>query len=62
MIVIYRNKDEKASNANYSFVASSLCAVGEYKDMNNFSEEEFIKYCKPHNIFAEVQLKTILSK
>lgn len=57
LIIIYRTKDEKASNANYSSVATSLCVVEEYRHISSFTEEEFIEYCKPHNIFTEAQLK-----
>lgn len=57
LLVIYRTKDNKSSNANYSSVATSLCVVEEYKYIDEFTEEEFIKYCKPHNIFTEEELK-----
>ncbi len=57
LLIIYRTKDKKASNANYSSVATSLCVVEEYRHISSFTEEEFIKYCKPHNIFTETELK-----
>lgn len=57
LLIIYRTKDDKASNANYSGVATSLCVVEEYRHISEFTEEAFIQYCKPHNIFTEVELK-----
>lgn len=57
LLIIYRTKDEKARNANYSSVATSLCVVEEYKHISSFTEEEFIKYCEPHNIFTKNELR-----
>lgn len=57
LLIIYRTKDDKATNANYSSVATSVCVVEEYKHISDFTEEEFIKYCKPHNAFKEEYLK-----
>ncbi len=57
LLIIYRIKDDNAPNANYSSVATSLCVVEEYRHISSFTEEEFIKYCKPHNIFTEDELR-----
>ncbi len=58
-IIIYRTKDKKAPNANYSSVATSLCVVEECHDLSHFKEEnEFITYCKPHNIFTDSELRS----
>lgn len=58
LLIIYRTKDDKAPNANYSSVATSLCVVEEYRHINEFnSEAEFVEYCKPYNIFNEQDLK-----
>ena len=62
LLIIYRTNNNKSSSANYSSVATSLCVVEEYKNINEFSEEEFIKYCKPHNIFSEEDLKQYYQK
>ncbi|WP_270985526.1 hypothetical protein [Campylobacter helveticus] len=57
LLIIYRTKDKNAPNANYSAVATSLCVVEEYKHISSFTEEEFIKYCNPYNIFTEAELR-----
>lgn len=57
LLIIYRTKDDNAPNANYSAVATSLCVVEEYRHISSFTEEDFIKYCKPHNIFTKEELK-----
>ena len=57
LLIIYRTKEEKSPNANYSSVATSLCVVEEYRHINEFTEEAFLQYCKPHNIFDQEQLK-----
>lgn len=60
LLIIYRTKDKMAPNANYSSVATSLCVVEEYKNINSFdNKEEFINYCKPHNIFTDIGLSKI---
>ncbi|EEF15142.1 acetyltransferase, GNAT family [Campylobacter rectus RM3267] len=58
-LIIYRTQDKNAPNANYSSVATSLCIVEEYRHISSFeNEEEFVKYCKPHNIFTDLELKS----
>ncbi|WP_300827114.1 hypothetical protein [Helicobacter sp. UBA3407] len=57
LLIIYRTKDDNAPNANYSSVATSLCVVEEYRYISSFTEEDFIKYCKPHNLFPKEKLK-----
>ena len=59
-LLIYRTKDENAQSANYSSVATSLCVVEEYKDLSGFADfDDFVRYCKPHNIFTDIELKNI---
>ena len=57
LLIIYRTKEKKSPNANYSSVATSLCVVEENRHISEFTQEAFIGYCKPHNIFTEAQLK-----
>lgn len=57
LLVIYRTKDDKAPSANFSSVATSLCTVEEYRNIDEFDEEGFIKYCNPHNIFTKDELR-----
>lgn len=58
LLIIYRTKDNNAQSANYSSVATSLCVVEEYKHVENFCcEDEFIGYCKPHNVFSIEELQ-----
>lgn len=57
-LIIYRTKDKNASNANYSSVATSLCVVEEYRSLSSFNNiDEFVNYCKPHNIFTDAELR-----
>ena len=38
-------------------------SVEEYKDLSSFSDlYDFIKYCKPHNIFTDDELENIFIK
>ena len=57
LLIIYRTKDDNAPKANFYSVATSLCIVEEYRHIDEFTEEEFIQYCKPHNIFTTAELK-----
>jgi len=42
---------------------TSLCVVEEYKDLSSFSDlDDFIKYCKLHNIFTDDELENIFIK
>ncbi|HEB9431160.1 TPA: GNAT family N-acetyltransferase [Campylobacter coli] len=60
LLIIYRTKDKMTPSANYSSVATSLCVVEEYKNINSFNnKEEFINYCKPYNIFNDIELSKI---
>jgi len=60
LLIIYRTKDDRAPNANYSGVATSLCVVEEYRDINSFNnKKEFIDYCRPHNIFTDDELSKV---
>ncbi|WP_298954173.1 GNAT family N-acetyltransferase [uncultured Campylobacter sp.] len=62
-LIIYRTKDDSASNANYSSVATSLCVVEEYRDLSSFGNvNEFVEYCKPHNIFTNSELERFFEK
>ena len=62
-LIVYRTKDESASNANYSSVATSLCVVEEYRDLSSFGRvNEFVEYCKPHNIFTNSELEHFFEK
>lgn len=59
ILIIYRTKDDNAKSANFSSVATSLCIVEEYKNINNFSDiDAFLSYTKPHSVFSDEELKT----
>lgn len=59
IVIIYRTKDDNAQSANYSSVATSLCVVEEYRYISSFyCEDDFIKYCKPHNVFSIEELQS----
>ncbi|HBJ79749.1 MULTISPECIES: hypothetical protein [Fusobacterium] len=58
IILIYRTKDVKAKNANYSSVATSITVVEEVKHINEFANEnEFMSYCGKYSVFSQEELK-----
>lgn len=57
ILVIYRTTD-RPGNARYRSVATSVCVVEEYKNINTFSsEEDFLKYASSYSIFNLEELK-----
>lgn len=57
ILIIYRTRDGKAKNANYSAVVTSLCIVEEYKDIKDFlNQDDFLQYCSQHSIFTKNEL------
>jgi hypothetical protein len=55
-LLIYRTSD-KQGPAYYRSVASSLCVVEEYKNINTFAvKEDFLNYCRPYSVFSEDEL------
>lgn len=58
LITIYRTRDDNASSAEYSSVATSLCTVVGIKHMTEFSNlQEYLHYCGKGSIFSEQELK-----
>lgn len=57
LILIYRTSDGQGP-ARYRSVITSVCVVEEVIDMYHFSsEDEYLKYCEPHSIFTEDELR-----
>ncbi|MGS0943695.1 N-acetyltransferase family protein (plasmid) [Pseudomonas luteola] len=56
VVVIYRMTDGKGP-AHYRSVATSICVIEEYRDINSFSNrQEFFSYCRPHSVFTQDEL------
>lgn len=56
-LVIYRTSDGRGA-AEYNSVATSLCVIEEYRNINSFeNEQEFVSYCAPYSVFSEEELK-----
>ncbi|WP_373981145.1 N-acetyltransferase [Achromobacter sp. JD417] len=55
-LVIYRTTDNMGP-AEYRSVATSICVMEEYRNINSFrSLEEFLAYCNPYSVFTEEEL------
>lgn len=58
-ILIYRMTDQPG-NAYYRAVATSVCVVEEYKNINEFpSIHEFKSYCAPYSVFTDEELGSL---
>lgn len=56
ILLIYRTSDGEGS-AHYRSVATSICVLEEYRNINSFSsKEEFLKYCSPYSVFSKEEL------
>lgn len=56
-LLIYRTSDG-AGPAEYRSVATSICAVEEYRNISSFrSIEDFLEYCSPYSVFTENELR-----
>ncbi|HMO52371.1 MAG TPA: N-acetyltransferase [Kiritimatiellia bacterium] len=56
VLLIYRTSDNEGP-AHYRSVATSICVVEEYRNINSFSSrDEFIRYCAPYSVFSESEL------
>ncbi|EXU75999.1 hypothetical protein [Erwinia mallotivora] len=55
-LLIYRTTDQP-NMAYYRAVATSVCVVEEYKNINEFSSiDEFKSYCAPYSVFTDSEL------
>ncbi len=56
IILIYRTSDG-AGPAHYRSVATSICVIEEYRNINSFSSlREFKQYCEPYSVFTNQEL------
>ena len=56
VLVIYRTSDNQGA-AHYRSVATSICVVEEYRNIQSFkTETEFLGYCRPYSVFTEEEL------
>lgn len=56
-LLIYRTTDNKGP-ARFRAVATSICVVEEYRNLQSFScEDEFIAYCSPFSVFRTRELR-----
>jgi len=61
IIMIYRTSD-KQGPAKYRSVATSLCIMEEYRNINSFaSEADFLTYCRAYSVFTESELSKFWS-
>ena len=61
-IVIYRTSDNQGP-AEYRSVATSICAIEEYRPLHSFSsKEEFMTYCRPYSVFSDSELDEFWNK
>ncbi len=59
VIIIYRTSDVDGM-AYYRSVATSICVIEEYRNLNTFcNKEEFSNYCRPYSVFTEPELETL---
>jgi hypothetical protein len=57
VILIYRTSDG-AGPAHYRSVATSVCVIEEYCNINSFSSrKDFVSYCSPYSVFKEDELE-----
>jgi len=62
ILIIYRTSDGDGP-AHYRSVATSVCVVEGYQNINNFSsEKDFLDYCMPYSVFTEAELKGFWAK
>lgn len=58
-IIIYRTSDEPG-RARFRAVATSVCVVEEYRNIDSFSDEaSFVAYCDPYSIFTSQELSNL---
>jgi len=56
VILIYRTSDGQGP-ARFRSVATSLCVIEEYKNINEFeSKSDFLKYCSAYSVFSDAEL------
>lgn len=56
VLLIYRTSDGKGP-ARFRSVATSICVVEEYRDINSFKNQaEFMAYCRPYSVFDDSEL------
>jgi L-amino acid N-acyltransferase YncA len=56
-VLVYRTSDGSGP-AHYRSVATSVCVIEEYRDINSFSSwEDFAKYCSPYSVFNQAELQ-----
>jgi len=56
IVIIYRTGDGQGP-AWYRSVATSVCVIEEYKNINTLSEAEFMSYCRNYSVFSEQELR-----
>lgn len=57
VLLIYRTSDG-AGSAYYRSVATSICVVEEYRNINSFTSlTEFVDYCRPYSVFTKDELE-----
>lgn len=57
ILMIYRTSDKKGP-AKYRSVATSICVMEEYKNINSFSSEaDFLTYCRAYSVFSDFELR-----
>ncbi|WP_278380483.1 hypothetical protein [Pseudoalteromonas distincta] len=56
IVIIYRTGDGQGP-AWYRSVATSVCVIEEYKNISEFTEAEFMKYCGSYSVFSDQELK-----
>jgi len=58
VLLIYRTSDQQGA-AHYRSVATSVCVVEEFRNINSFaSEDEFLTYCAPFSVFTNQELRS----
>lgn len=56
VLLIYRTSDQKGP-ARFRSVATSLCVIEEYKNINEFeSKSDFLSYCSAYSVFSDAEL------
>src|SRR4051794_36697877 len=57
VVVIYRTTD-RAGQARYRSVVTSVCVVEEVRSRRDFSDvNAFLRFAKPHSVFTEAELR-----
>lgn len=58
VIMIYRTGDGQGP-AKYRSVATSICVMEEYRNINSFQNEtDFLTYCRAYSVFSDSELRT----